>query len=106
MTDRLQKILLELKGRLSEIYGERLEHLILFGSHARNDADMESDIDVLVVLKGEVDDSKEIIATSTIMSELSLKYDKVMSGVWVSSTEYELRRGPLLHAVHREGISF
>ena len=40
----------ELKGGLESIYRERLQGVYLYGSHARGEADDESDVDVLVVL--------------------------------------------------------
>lgn len=52
MDDRVRTI-------LAACYGERLKQLVLFGSQARGDADPESDIDLLVVLAGPVDDAKE-----------------------------------------------
>jgi len=51
MTAQLKAILSELHARLSELYGKRLERLVLYGSQARGDAEPDSDIDVLVVLK-------------------------------------------------------
>jgi uncharacterized protein len=105
MTDELKQILSELKSQLTTLYGERLEKLVLFGSQARGDAEPDSDIDVLVVLKGEVDDDLEIERTGSIMSQLSLRHSLVLSGVWVSVQEYESRRMPLVQAAHREGVS-
>ncbi|MEL6222113.1 MAG: nucleotidyltransferase domain-containing protein, partial [Cyanobacteria bacterium J06627_8] len=44
-------VLDSLSNYLNHLYGQQLEELILFGSHARGEATPESDIDVLVVLK-------------------------------------------------------
>jgi predicted nucleotidyltransferase len=41
-------------NRLLELYGPRFDRLLLFGSQARGDAAEGSDVDVLVVLHGEV----------------------------------------------------
>ena len=52
MQDLLSDITGQLRDRLQVLYGPRLERLVLFGSHARGDGDIDSDTDGLVVLKG------------------------------------------------------
>ncbi|WP_416667585.1 nucleotidyltransferase family protein [Egbenema bharatensis] len=51
----LLAILEKLRCSLEQLYGKQLVRLVLFGSQAREDADQDSDIDVLVVLNREVD---------------------------------------------------
>jgi uncharacterized protein len=105
MTPELQAILSELKARLTELYGERLEKLILFGSQARGDAEPDSDIDVLVVLKGEVDDSKDIHERKLdIIVDLSQRYNTLVCVTEMSSDRFHTRKSPLLINVRREGI--
>ena len=52
MIGSLHHLLTELRTGLAAIYGIRLKGVYLFGSHARNEADAESDVDVLVDLRG------------------------------------------------------
>jgi len=52
--NNIQPTLHELKLGLKELYGDRLVKLILFGSHARGEANLDSDIDLLAVLKSPV----------------------------------------------------
>ena len=101
----LKTILDELKQRLNDLYGERLAQLILYGSQARGDAEEGSDIDVLVVLRGDVNACKEISRTSDIVAGMSLENDTVISCVFMSEDFYLHRSPPLLINVRREGVS-
>jgi predicted nucleotidyltransferase len=97
-------ILAELRVRLVEVYGDRMVHLVLFGSQARGDAVVGSDIDVLIVLRGGVEPWTEISRTSDIAAEISLRHDVVVSRVFVSLDRYLEERTPLLMNVRREGV--
>lgn len=101
----VRKIVAELRKRLERLYGDRLVHLILFGSHARGDAEPYSDIDVLVVLRGEVNSGEEIRRTGGIVSGLSLENDVVISCIFMGEYRFLHRNGPLLRNVRKEGIA-
>jgi predicted nucleotidyltransferase len=101
---KLQQILTELRERLDEHYGDRLVDVVLFGSQARGDAVPGSDIDVMVVLKGEVRTGEEIEQTGGIIAELSLKYDVLVSTIFESEEDFLFRGSPLLINVRREGV--
>jgi len=60
MNPGTHSILIELRRELGLLYSERLERMVLFGSHARGSAEAGSDIDVLVVLNGPVRPGTEI----------------------------------------------
>ena len=105
MNSNLPPILSELKQRLSEHYGDRLDRLVLFGSQARGDAEPGSDIDVLVVLKGEVNPYRETRSTSEIRGEINLRNNVLVSCMYISSDRYRNRRGSLVTNALREGIS-
>ncbi len=77
----------------------------LFGSKARGDAVPASDLDVLVVLKGDVDPGKEIARTGKLVTALSLQFDTVISCVFISSMRYASEENPFLLNVRHEGIS-
>ena len=105
MTPRLQDLLTELDTRLRALYGKRLERLVLFGSQARGDAEPGSDIDVLVVLRGIVTPSREIARTGEVCTELSLKYNVVVSCLFVSARRFSREKSPLLLNVRKEGVA-
>ena len=100
----LQTVLNEFKRELRGLYGERLKDVILFGSHARGEARFDSDIDVMVVLRGEVAPGREIDRMIDIITELNLEYSVLLSVVPVAEEIYLQRNSPLLLNVRREGI--
>lgn len=103
MNAELNVILRELRRGMEQLYGDRLERLVLFGSRARGDADPDSDIDVLVVLKGSIDPDEEILRGGEASARVSLEYDTHISSTYVSSERYALDRSPLLLSIREEG---
>lgn len=91
MNTKVRSILGELKIRLLALYGERLRGVYLFGSHARDEANEESDADVLIVLDRVENYSREIDTTSELTSELSLEHGISLSRVF--ATEEQWRTG-------------
>jgi uncharacterized protein len=81
MNDKLTTVLAELRRRFEVLYGTRLVQMMLFGSQARGDAVPGSDIDVLVVLRGEVSPCEEIARTIEDVADVSLHHNTEWSPV-------------------------
>lgn len=100
----IEPLLQELHATLEALYGERLAKLVLYGSFARGEAWAGSDIDIMVVLRGEVDNWKEIKRMSEVTYAIALKHEELIAKLPVSLAEYRTRNSPLLINVRREGI--
>ncbi len=105
MNEQLKTILSELRRRFEALYGERLVRMVLFGSQARGDAEDGSDIDVLVVLRGQVNAGDEISRTGQIVAHLSLQNNAVISCVFMDEDRFRHRNGPLLRNIRKEGVT-
>jgi uncharacterized protein len=95
----------ELEAGLASIYAERLRGVYLYGSYARGEADAESDVDVLIVLDRVDRYAAEVDRTSALISELSLKYDRSISRVFVSWDDWSGRETPFLGNARRDAVS-
>ena len=104
MTDKSKEMLTEVKYRLTYLYGTRLRGLFVFGSYARDEENAESDVDLLIVLDDVEDYSKEISATSELISELSLKYDLSLSRVFASEEDWRENHTLFFNNVRREAV--
>ena len=102
--EKIGRVMQDLRARLTEIYGTRLLKLVLYGSQARGEASDESDIDVLVVLKGSVDPGEEIARSEYAVSAVSLAHQVVVTCFFVSEEQYAVEQSPLLLNIRREGV--
>jgi len=100
----IKRLLAELKKGLTELYGQRLKGVYLFGSYARGDYDENSDLDVMIVLDNYESYWEELVRSVELASDLSLEYNVMISRTIM--TEEQWRKGdlPVLRNVRAEGI--
>ena len=101
---RIKPIINELKQELQRMYGDRLVKLILFGSHARGEANPDSDIDLLAVLKSPVSQVQEISYMSELCVKILLDYNELVSIIPMSEDRFNAKTVSLLRNIQREGI--
>jgi predicted nucleotidyltransferase len=100
----MQNVLTEFREKAEDLYGNRLKRIILYGSQARNEATQDSDIDLAIVLEGDVVPCKEIDRMIDIVTEINLNYGVLLSIYPVSEKDYTSVNSPLLLNLRKEGI--
>jgi len=101
---QLATILVTLHQAFGKLYGDRLTHVLLFGSQARNEAQPDSDIDILIVLEGDVDSWTEIKRTGEIVTQLCLEYTVVICCIFASEIQHQAQQTALLRNASQEGV--
>ena len=102
--DKALAVLRELRPELERVYGERLRRVCLYGSHARDEATEDSDIDVAVVLRGPVSRAQERRRMAAAASDLSLRHDCLLTLFFLSEEEYRRPRFAVHRNIVREGV--
>ena len=104
LPEEVSKALTELKEGLIALYGERLKGIYLFGSYSRGDFTEGSDVDIAVLLSGEVKVGEEIDRIGIIASDISLRYGITLSILPIPETWWASRKSPWLENLRQEGI--
>jgi len=94
----------EIKRSLHELYGDRLVKLILFGSHARGEANPDSDIDLLAVFKSPISQVQEISYMSELCIKILLEHNELVSVIPMDEDRFNAKDVALLRNIKREGI--
>ncbi|QXD16414.1 nucleotidyltransferase domain-containing protein [Rhodocaloribacter litoris] len=105
MPHSIRQALDEARQRLEALYGDRLVQAILYGSRARGEARPDSDVDVLVILRGELDLFQEIERLTQLQLALEDRYDLRFSFQPFTEEAYLHRQSPFLINVRAEGTS-
>ncbi len=100
----INSLLFEIKNILNGLYGGRLVDVILYGSFARDDATEDSDIDIAVVFKGDVNKFDELDRLHDAVYPLALKYGELVSFHPVSEDELSDTEWALHSYIHKEGV--
>ncbi len=96
----------KLKKTLTDLYGNRLVGVVLYGSEARGEAKPDSDIDLLVLLRGPVDSGRELRPIINALYDIQLETDpfRPISVIAVDAEIYQKQEFSLLQRVQQEGI--
>ena len=100
----LAALLRRLDADLAALYGERYGGLVLYGSYARGEADEGSDVDLLLLLRGEVDQAREVLRAEEVKWPLSLESGYALSLLPVGVEAYRSSEDPFFWNARREGI--
>ena len=99
----IYSILSRFRAALGEIYGARLERVVLYGSRARGDARPDSDYDVAVFLRDPDSLWQESGRLAEIETDILYDTGAVINALPFSAREYEART-PLMHELRRDGV--
>jgi predicted nucleotidyltransferase len=89
---------------LKKIYNPKLDQVILYGSQSRGDAEPDSDIDILIVLRQDFSYSQESHKISQLIARLCLEHDTLISCALASRRQLEDYNNSFFRNVRREGI--
>jgi predicted nucleotidyltransferase len=96
-------VLVRFRKALSELYGDRLERVMLYGSRARGDARRDSDYDVAVFLRDMTELGPELHRLANLEMTISDATGEVVHAMPYRAGSYQ-ERTPLMREIRREGI--
>ena len=96
-------ILTRFRAALDEIYGERIERVVLFGSRARGDARADSDYDVAVFLRDLTDRPAELNRLADLGTDILNETGEFIHAMPYRAGSYE-ERTPLMLELRSEGV--
>ena len=97
-------ILKRFRAALDEMYGERLERVVLFGSRARGDAREDSDYDVAVFLKDLTDRWPELDRLADLSTDILDETGEFIHAMPYRAGSYNDERMPLMYEIRIDGI--
>ncbi|MGA2732774.1 MAG: nucleotidyltransferase domain-containing protein [Syntrophobacteraceae bacterium] len=96
-------ILTKFRAALDEIYGNRIDRVVLFGSHARGDEHPDSHYDIAVFLKSLPDRWAELDRLADLRVSFLDETGVFFDAKPYPATAYR-ERTPLMHEIREEGL--
>ena len=96
-------VLTNFRAAVRDMYGDRLERLVLFGSRARGDARPDSDYDVAVFLRGMQDRFAELYRLADLSTDIIGETGEFVHAMPYRADAYD-ERTPLMREIRREGV--
>jgi uncharacterized protein len=97
------RILARFRKALDEVYGDRIERVVLFGSRARGDTHAESDYDVAVFPRDMEDPSAEMDRLADLSTSIINQTGEFVHAMPYRAGAYN-ERTPLMLSIRKGGI--
>jgi predicted nucleotidyltransferase len=96
-------VLKRFRTALDEVFGRRVERVVLYGSRARGDGDEASDYDIAVFLRDFGDRWREMDRIIPIVTDILYENEAFIHAMPYRAGAYA-DRTPLMKEIRREGI--
>jgi len=96
-------VLVRFRAKLDEVYGPRIERVVLYGSRAPGDARSDSDYDIAVFLRDMPDRWTEMDCLADLGTEILYDTDKFVHAMPYRAGAHR-ERTPLMHEIREDGI--
>jgi predicted nucleotidyltransferase len=96
-------ILKRFRAAVAEIYGDRVERVVLFGSRARGDGQPDSDYDVAVFLRDMTDRPAEMDRLADLSTSFLDETGEFVHAMPYRADAYN-ERTPLMHEIRADGV--
>jgi predicted nucleotidyltransferase len=96
-------ILTRFRAALAEVYGDRLERVVLYGSRARGDHQPDSDYDVAVFIRDPGTLTEELDKLASLTTAILLDIGAVISAKPFHAGAYRTRTG-FMHDLRKDGL--
>lgn len=104
---KLEEVIHDIVAAYREVFGGRIEQILLYGSYARGDADGDSDIDIAAIVHGDRQELQEKLKKVwDVSSDLELKYGVIISPTVIPYDEFMAYKEdlPYYRNISEEGI--
>jgi uncharacterized protein len=96
-------VLKRFRAALDELYGPRVERVVLYGSRARGDADADSDYDIAIFLRDFHDRWREMDCIIPVVTDILYDDEVFIHAMPFRAGAYR-DRTPLMREIRREGV--
>lgn len=106
--DELKEIIRIMADTYYQIFGEAIEQILLYGSYARGDNTVDSDIDLVAIVRGDRQTlQNKLKQVWDVSSDLELQYDVIISPTVIPYDEYIKYKEdvPYYRNIQKEGVN-
>lgn len=97
-------ILTGFRQTMQELYGSRIERIVLYGSRARGDAKPDSDYDIAVFLRNLSSRWQEVRRIADVEIEILGKTGAVVHAMPYPAESWRNTSSPLMHEIRKDGV--
>ena len=100
----IESVLESFTQKVKQVYGTRLEKIILYGSYARGTQNADSDIDMMVILKNIELTHEKVGVIGSLITEIKEQFNVLVSMMPVTFQRYSESQRLFYKNVRKEGI--
>ena len=102
--NNIDSVLASFTQKVRQIYGTHLEKIILYGSYARGTQNLDSDIDIMVILKNTESIHEKVGLVGSVITEMKEQFNVLISMIQVTFQRYSESQRLFYKNVRKEGI--